>query len=147
MACTKHAFFHALCTLCKKADSRATTTAGLLRAALRHRYVFLLGSQAVRYRRELKALQAFEIENEVIAADDKWLWVRGTVLTRDRQTAAATLHRVMLKRGRDTVDPKDFFAHAGIRARLPLPNDVPEIAGFLEWDASIKSRESLTTPL
>ena len=123
--------------------SRKPKTAGLLNLVIRNRYIILLGSQAVRYRRELYAFQKYEILNEIVAMDNRWLWVRGTITTPGSGDvpAACTLHRVMVTKGKETVDPLSLLRELGFKGEVPSPKEDPEIRGFLTWDDEVKARE------
>jgi acyl-CoA thioesterase FadM len=123
---------------------------GLLRVAVKDRLVFMLGSQAVRYRREIGAFQQFQIDTKIVAMDQAWIWVKAMISTKGENTSAFTvpcvtaLHRVIIKsaRTKQTIVPKDFFFSAASTTPLPPPpSEVSEVVAFLEWDKQIKSQQ------
>ena len=85
---------------------------GFMRHASRERLIFLVASNAIRYRRELKPLQRFEVHTSIIAADERsmWMWqrfhpARSSSDEAQERAAAGSLCRAVLKRGSDVVSP------------------------------------------
>lgn len=105
------------------------------KAAVKNRWAFMVGAQAVRYRHEVRAFHAFEVKTDLVAADSSWLWLRHVVYSSDRQ-CAHVLVRVIIKNGRDTVPPTKILELIGVDpTTVPLPETSTEVKGFLEWDA------------
>ena len=109
----------------------------LLGAAIKNRWAFMVGSQAVRYRFEIGAFEKFEVHTDIIACDESWLWVRHVVNSKGRKSAHC-LTRVIIKSGRDTVPPSKVLELCGVdSSTIPKPADSAEVAGFLAWDADV----------
>jgi acyl-CoA thioesterase FadM len=120
---------------------------GLLGVALRNRWTFLLGSQAVRYRREMKAFSPYRLETTILAMDDSWLWLGCQIACPagshgEAVQCARSLHRVLVKSRGRTVPPKTVLealnAQRELLPDLPRPEQVKEIQGFLQWDSAVK---------
>ena len=116
---------------------------GTLVRAFREKWVFMVGSQAVRYRHEMLAFEPYAVETQLLAADKSWFWFRHRVLTRgDSAVAAQVLTRIIIKRGRDTITPADALRVVGVdpsTSGVPTdPASVPQIRDFLAWDAVVK---------
>lgn len=96
---------------------------GLLRATARENIAFIVASSAMRFRRELKPMQTFEIHTEVLSAGDKDMYFMHTARSGDKVCAGAVL-RAVLRRGREKVSPRDMMLRVGAKAEdLPVPDD------------------------
>lgn len=59
---------------------------GLLPEVAKRRWLFFIGSQAVRYRHEIRLFRAFHIETQIVAIDDRWIWTRQMFYVYDDNT-------------------------------------------------------------
>ena len=133
---------------------RMLAESGSLAEAWRRRWVFMVGGQAVRYRHEMTLGEPYAVHTELLARDAAWFWFRHRVVVPGEgpraaaaaagegggdKCAAQVLVRIIIKRGRDTVAPEDAMRAVGVDAsRVPTPDQVPQIAAFLAWDAAVK---------
>ena len=112
----------------------------LAKAAFKNKWAFMIGSQAVRYRHEIRAFKAYEVKTEIVAADESWLWLRHTVHAENR-TCAHVLARVIIKEGRKTVPTSEILRLIGVdAAKVIKPSESKEVTGFLEWDADVNQQ-------
>jgi acyl-CoA thioesterase FadM len=110
---------------------------GLIPHAMKHRWMFMVGSQAVRYRHEIKAFDPYVVKTQVVALDETWLWLRHTMHSKNR-ICAHVLVRVIVKKGKDTVSPKELMELVGVDVNeFPKPSDSKEVMGFCEWDGDV----------
>jgi acyl-CoA thioesterase FadM len=137
---------------------------GLLTPAVKNRWMFLIGSQAVRYRHEIKFMEKFDIRTQVIAYDEKgWFWFHHRFFIADKNKgnttdhhnnvlAAHVLSRILVKnmKTRKTVLPTELLKTIGASNTIPLvdatllsssPSQIfhqEEIQAFLKWDDVVK---------
>lgn len=122
---------------CEFARWRYIASTPLLQASIKNRYAFMIGSQAVRYRHEIRAFQPYEVHTDIIAQDNSWIWLRHTVHA-DSKMCGHVLVRVIVKQGRDTVPPSTILRLAGVDpSTVGTPDKSSEIMGFLEWDSDV----------
>lgn len=110
---------------------------GLIQHAMKNRWVFLVASQAVRYRYEVFAFDKLQINTTVAAVDENWIWIRHCVWSKNK-LCAQSLVRVKIKCNGNTLLPQDFFGsvskHHVLDVEAMRPENSKEIQAFLEWD-------------
>jgi len=85
-------------------------------------YYGVVAAEAIRFRRSLQLLQAFEVESTVIGWDEKVFAIRQTFVCKGSEVASAVIWARFLKRSGGGVAPKDMLALAGYDGPdLPLP--------------------------
>ena len=98
---------------------------------------FIVASTTMRFRRELRPLQAFEIHSSMAAADERSMWFLQTFHSRGDKVAGG-ICRAVLRKGRSVVEPQAFLASLGVTAdvrsqlRDAVPNSEHEALGVLE---------------
>lgn len=85
--------------------------AGLVGPTIRERWAFVLAAQNIIFFRPLRLFQRFTVSARVLHADHGWLYFEQKVRSRGKLVAIG-LFRMRIKRGRDTVSPRDV-ARAG----------------------------------
>mmetsp|Transcript_16081 Transcript_16081/g.21132 ORF Transcript_16081/g.21132 Transcript_16081/m.21132 type:complete len:207 (+) Transcript_16081:83-703(+) len=121
---------------------------GLLSAALRRKWLFMVGSQAMRYRRAIPPFAKYQVWTVLDSVDDRWLYMTQTFTspvkegeTPKRVYAQATVRAILVGTNGEKVSPEDIFAEldtpADVAGRMKKPNDVPAYDGFLSWDAAV----------
>jgi len=93
---------------------------GLFGQSLERRWIPVLGASTVRYQRELKLLQRFELVTALRHWDDKWFFFE------QRFERGGHVHAVghvmgVVKQGRTTIPPAQMLATVGHDAPPPLP--------------------------
>ncbi|CAI5730379.1 unnamed protein product [Peronospora destructor] len=122
-----------------------TAANGALWQAMKHRRMFLVASQAVRFRHSILPFQAYEIKTQMVYWDGPWIFFLHQFQdSSNGKQFAEGLCRVKVKQhGEDVSFQKIIFEiYDG-----PIPSqpaEMPDIVkGFLEWDAA--SRSSMET--
>jgi acyl-CoA thioesterase FadM len=116
---------------------------GMLSHAIRNRWIFLIASQSVRYRHEVKAFHKFVVYTDLVAFDDEWIWLTHQVKS-NNLSCAHVLVRIKVKKlgGKSTVPPSELFSQFNVNVKNP--NQVSEIQQFLLWDEeAAKSMKTL----
>ena len=125
----------------------------VVKKALSNGWVFLIGSQAVRYRHEVKLFKKFRIHTSIVGIDEKWIWMRQMLLLNNNNDvcAAELLCRITLKdlKNKITIDPKiafEVFSNETSKEKTSLnwkevkhSKEVKEIIEFLKWDEESKT--------
>ncbi|MBM4378314.1 MAG: thioesterase family protein [Deltaproteobacteria bacterium] len=93
---------------------------GLFGQSLKRRWIPVLGASTVRYHRELKLLQRFELVTALRHWDDKWFFFE------QRFERGGHVHAVgyvmgVVKHGRTTISPGQMLATVGHDAPPPPP--------------------------
>ena len=119
----------------------------MLHEAVRRKWAFMIGSQAVRYRHQLYPWQKYRVDTELVAMDHAWLWVRHRIVVADgsERIAAFVLARIIVKQGRETVPPIDFLRLIHEHPEQVVSQDPhahDDIKGFLQWDAYVKREQT-----
>ena len=87
---------------------------GVVPILLRRQGAFIVASMAMRFRRELQPLAAFEIHTSLHAADDRQMWLRQTMrMPGSDEIMAAGMCRAVLRRGKGVISPLEIFRTAG----------------------------------
>lgn len=115
-----------------------TAINGMLWQTFKNRRMFLVGSQAVRYRHAIPLFHAYEIKTQVVYWDDEWFFVlqRYQDLTTGKQYAEGLVRGVIMK-GSRRVSPHKIIAEVSDGAMIEMPKKMPDIVqSFLEWDGA-----------
>ena len=99
---------------------------------------FIVASTTMRFRRELRPLQAFEVHSSMAAADDRSMWFLQTFHSRGGDKVAGGMCRAVLRKGRSVVEPPALLASLGVDAvvleslRAAVPKAEHEALSVLE---------------
>jgi acyl-CoA thioesterase FadM len=96
---------------------------GLLREMVRRRWWPTLGGAAIKFRRELRLLQRFELVSRFVAWDGKWFYIAQRFECGGEVHAAAMVRGVFRHRGR-SLPCADVMATAGVAASPAPPPDL-----------------------
>lgn len=125
---------------------------GLLHAAYRNKWTFMVGSQAIRYRYAISPMRMYEIHTNTAAIDDVWIYMNQSFATpagqpskRPRVFAQATVRAIVMSFKGERISPMRALDEMGIskdvQEKLYRKDaqdfDGSEVAGFLEWDRHI----------
>lgn len=105
---------------------------GLLATLLRRRWMPVLGSATVRYRRSLQVFERYRLRSRVVCWDEKWLYLEHRMETLAGETACLALVKALF-RTRSGAIPTAALLHAAGwagRASPPMP------AAFAAWIAA-----------
>ncbi|KAF0708171.1 hypothetical protein AaE_013324 [Aphanomyces astaci] len=114
---------------------------GIIDRVLANKWMFLVGSHAIRYRHAIPPNQPFEIHTQNIHWDHTWVYLRARfVCPETGKLYAEGLTRITLRKGRDTISPTELLRC------LYSPHEVPELSPpttvpflvteMLKWDAA-----------
>lgn len=115
---------------------------GMWRAILRHRWTPVLSAAVIRYRRELRLLQAFRLETRILAWDHKLLIIEHVFRFDGGPRHGDVSARALVKAGiydrasKSFVDTSRLLTEVGVTAASP-PH-TPEIAAFLAAEATLR---------
>ncbi|MFL5320138.1 MAG: thioesterase family protein [Myxococcaceae bacterium] len=95
---------------------------GLATAVIKKKWWPVLGAATVKFRRELKPLEKFEIVTKVGTWDQKWMFIE------HRFERAGNVHTIgfvkaVVRKGRETIPPSEVMALIGHHDAAPLPSD------------------------
>ena len=89
-------------------------SSGMITHLLKRKGAFVVASMAMRFREELRPLQSFEIHSELVAADERQMWIKQIVRKPGGDRAlAGGICRAVLRRGREFISPVEIFQDAG----------------------------------
>ena len=89
-------------------------SSGMITHLLKRNGAFIVASMTLRFRRELRPLQPFEIHSELIAADQRQMWIKQLVREPGSDRAlAGGICRAVLRSGREVISPVELFHAAG----------------------------------
>ena len=89
-----------------------TMRTGLLPVMVRNRWIPILGAASMRYRRELRLMQRFDLVTRLLAWDEKWFYIEQR-FERDGELLADGTVRGVLKHGRRTIPPAELLRAVG----------------------------------
>lgn len=122
-----------------------TAFSGVLWQALKHRRMFLVASQAIRYRHAIPIFHAYEVKTQMIFWEGPWIYFLHQF--QDPSTGkqfAEGLCRVMVWQKGEAVSLDKMISEIYVGSIPPKPAQAPDIVtSFLEWDAA--SRSSMET--
>lgn len=101
---------------------------GLFAQAVKHRWKPVLGAATVKFRRELKPFEAFELVTQISCWDRKWVYLEQR-FEKDGETFAWGAVKAVVKQGRKTVAPAEYLAAVGVETDSPLPG--PELQAWV----------------
>ncbi|CAM9680449.1 unnamed protein product, partial [Heterosigma akashiwo] len=86
----------------------------ILGQALRKRWAFLIASQMIRHKFSIKLNQEYEIQTQVVALDEQYVYVHQRFFDERNRLCAAALVSIMIREGKTTVLPSSLLELAGI---------------------------------
>jgi acyl-CoA thioesterase FadM len=106
-------------THCELARWELVATNGMLSYALEHKVLFMVGSAHIRYRRGIPPFGKFEISTSVASFDDNSMVMKQVFHPVGKQAEptssyATAMFRAVLKRGKESVVPREVFAAIGL---------------------------------
>lgn len=111
---------------------------GILTQALKKRRVFLVASQAIRYRHAIPPFRPYEIRTRLVFADDAWVYfLHQFQCPTTGKLYAEGLARVTVRERGQKVSAAAMLAEVGDRAHelSELPAEMPDVVkAFLHWD-------------
>lgn len=107
---------------------------GLLPALRRRRWMPLVGSETIRFRRSLAPFGAFRLHTRLLCWDDKWFYFEQRFTARGELVAAGIVKGLLRGPG-GNVPPADVLEASGHTAASPPPP--PGIEGWTEADAAL----------
>lgn len=102
---------------------------GFARVSLRNRWKPVLGSATVRFRKELRTFEAFDLVTQVACWDRKWLYVEHR-FERAGEVHAWGAVKVVVKSGRRTIAPEELLAAVGVAHASPIAG--PELQAWID---------------
>ncbi|KAJ1624310.1 HotDog domain-containing protein [Pavlovales sp. CCMP2436] len=118
---------------CELARWEMTAASGLLDYVLREKAAFIVGMTAIRYRREIKPLQRFEIHSQMVAHDDKWMTIEHQFRNPGSEDLlATTMVRACLKQKGGSLSPRTMLRGLGIADADTAPEPRPELKEVLD---------------
>ncbi|CAI5731691.1 unnamed protein product [Hyaloperonospora brassicae] len=118
-----------------------TAANGVLWQTLKHRRMFLVASQAIRYRHGIPPFHAYQVKSQMIYWDGPWIYFLHQFqdASSGKIFAEGLCRAIVKQRGKDVSFTKLISeVHEG--PLPPQPTEVPDVVkGFLEWDAASRS--------
>ncbi|KAL1529889.1 hypothetical protein AB1Y20_000818 [Prymnesium parvum] len=85
--------------------------------SVRERAAFILGGVALRYRKEIKPFQRFEVHTQFVAFDERWIYVSQSMQPHGGgEVMAQSFCRAVVKKGRKTLVPQEVLESQGVDA-------------------------------
>ncbi|RFU80502.1 thioesterase-like superfamily domain-containing [Trichoderma arundinaceum] len=104
------------------------------------RPALILGATHTSFKRELRPYATYDIESRILGWDSRWIYVGSWFLSKTmpkKKIYATSLSKYIIKKGRITVPPEQFFRECGwIPIRNENNNKKEEMAGnekFWSW--------------
>ena len=91
---------------------------GLLRIVIRRRWIPLVGSATIRYRRSLQPFDRFELITRTVCWDDKWIYMEQR-FERGGELVAQAYVKVLFKAGGRTLRSSEVLKALGQERRSP----------------------------
>ncbi len=107
---------------------------GVLPEMRRQRWMPLVGSETIRFRRSLAPFQKYQLRTRLVAWDDKWFFFEQRFTARGELIAAGMV-KGLLRGRRGNVSPGQALAASG--HALPSPAFGSGIAGWIDADAAL----------
>jgi len=114
---------------------------GLLGIVFKKKWMFLIGSQSIRFRHQIGPFEVYHVRSQMVYWDEKWMYIlQHFINPTTGKVYAEGLVRAMLRESKRNVPTQEMLTSMGLK--LERPTEMPEtIRGFLEWDAA--SKESM----
>ena len=113
---------------------------GLLGAVLKHKWAPIVGGGAIRFRRELRLFQRFELETRIVGWTENRVVFEHRILAEDGTvvaTRALVLAGLYDRKARGFVPVDAIFGAVGVTGAEQPPAD-PAVQAMLELDAAMK---------
>uniref|UniRef100_M4BZT2 Thioesterase domain-containing protein n=1 Tax=Hyaloperonospora arabidopsidis (strain Emoy2) TaxID=559515 RepID=M4BZT2_HYAAE len=123
-----------------------TASNGVLWQTLKHRRMFLVASQAIRYRHGIPPFHAYEIKSQMIYWDGPWIYfLQQFHDPSSGKLFAEGLCRAVVKQRGEDVTFAQLIAEVYDGPVPDQPAEMPDVVkGFLEWDAASRSSMEVT---
>lgn len=108
--------------------------AGLLGQIRRRRWMPLVGSETIRFRRSLAPFRKYRLHTRLVYWDDKWFFFEQRFMARGELIAAAMV-KGLLRGPEGNVSPGDVLAAGG--HALPSPPPMPGLEAWNGADAAL----------
>ena len=103
------------------------TRTGLMRAALKRKWMPVIGGTMIRYKRSLLPLERFTLVTRMIGWDEKWFYIEHRFERGDGSIAALSIVRGVLRNKSGPIPSADVLALAGHHEPSPaLPDFVTQ---------------------
>lgn len=87
---------------------------GLMQKTVKDKIAFIVASSAIRFRRELRPMQAFEVHTSLLAAGERDMHILQVAKGADGgKLYAGALVRAVLRRGRERISPREIVSELG----------------------------------
>lgn len=93
---------------------------GMFAAGAKRGWKPVLGAATVKYRRELRVLETFDLITRICCWDHKWFFLEQSFELRG-ETAAWAAVKLVIKHGRKTIAPAEMLAVAGLEDTVSPP--------------------------
>jgi len=107
---------------------------GVLPQMRRQRWMPVVGSETIRFRRSLAPFQKYELRTRLVAWDDKWFFFEQRFTTRG-EVFAAGMVKGLLRGRQGNVSPGEVLAASGHAFQSPPLS--PGISGWIDADAAL----------
>ncbi len=120
---------------------------GMWRAILRHRWTPIASAAVIRFRRELRLFQRFDLETRILCWDDKLIVIEHVFRFRGGKHDGDVAARALVKAGlydratRSFIAPSRLMIEVGISAASPPPP--PEVVAFLAAEDALRSPSAM----
>ena len=119
---------------------------GVLWQTLKHRRMFFVASQAIRYRHGIPPFHAYQVKSQMIYWDGPWIYFLHQFQdpSSGKMFAEGLCRAIVKQRGKD-VSFTQMISEVHEGPVPPQPTEVPDVVkGFLEWDAASRSSMEAT---
>lgn len=115
---------------------------GLWRVVLRERWVPVVNSGMIRFRRELRLFRPFRIETAILCWTESWLVMQHRVVSRGRDGSEIVAAVALVRAGLYDRNAKSFVPIARLMGEMGLgvesPPESPEVAAFLASEEAMR---------
>ena len=99
---------------------------GVLRIAIRRRWMPLIGGAQIRFRRSLAPFERFRLRSRVLCWDEKWVYIEH-LFERNGDIAASARVRSLLRGPSGNISPSEVLATIGCTALSPpMPPEIQQ---------------------
>ena len=128
---------------CELARWQLVAANGMLRYAFDSKVLFLVGATALRFRRSVRPLAAFEVRTTVPAWDDRAMFLQHDFhYPGSDEVLATAMCRAVLKRGRETVRAAEALAALGVDdAPATTGMDTPAVQALIALDNTLRDAQ------
>ena len=119
---------------------------GFLRACTNEGAAYIVASNVIRFRREVRPLQTFEVHTTLTHADEKQMWMTQIMRSPSHESGkgghvhAGSIVRAVLRKGRDTVSPLKVAAAIGVDPATVDSAPSSELAALATLEKALSSQ-------